>query len=263
MSWLYDHRRQLDGLCPFIEIAHWTVWAVVDRVSPEDRDDVEQEIVIHLIQAVEKYGVSSRSYLKRVARYRICDYLRKRYREREKLYYVSETDKGELVRGTWYLLHNEDTDARLDAIATLTTLPKRLVEIGYKRLNGEKLTEKESDYCTKQLARLRPKLKCRRYGIQLSESERRRVLELHGKGVSMSKIARTMGRSNKAVMRILAGHQPLSRRDWLAKMKMAAKERDEQIRQAHFVEGRSINQIAKEFHCSRNTVRTAIASQHS
>jgi RNA polymerase sigma factor (sigma-70 family) len=263
MSWLYDRRHQLDRLGLLAEIAHWAVWAVVDRVSPEDRDDVEQEIVIHLIEAVEKYGVSSRSYLNAVAKNRICDYLRKRYRERKRLYYVSETDKGELVSRTWDLLHDGDGDARLDAIATLATLPKRLIEIGYKRLNGEKLTDQESDYCTKQLARLRPKLKCRRYGIRLSESEKRRVLELHSKGMSMSRIARTMGRSNKAVMRILAGYQPLSRRDWLAKMKIAAEERKEQIRHVYFVEGRTINQIAKEFHCSRNTVRTAIAGQHS
>jgi RNA polymerase sigma factor (sigma-70 family) len=203
MSWLYDHRHQLDGLCPLIEIAHWAVWDVVDRISPEDRDDVEQEVVIHLIEAIEKYGERGKSYLKRVARYRICDYLRKRYREREKLYYVFENDKGEVVKEIWHLLHSDDGDARLDAIATLAALPKRLIEIGYKKLNGEKLSDQESDYCTKQLARLRPKLKCRRYGIRLSDREKRQIVQLYREGLSVTEIMRIMGRSNRAVKRCL------------------------------------------------------------
>ncbi len=51
MSWLYDHRHQPDGLRPFIEIAHW---AVVSHISPKDQDDVEQEIVISLLEVLEK-----------------------------------------------------------------------------------------------------------------------------------------------------------------------------------------------------------------
>ncbi len=39
---------------------------------------------------------------------------------------------------------------------------------------------------------------------------------------------------------------------------MAAHERDERIRHAYFVEGKSIKQIAKEFHHSKQTVRAAI-----
>lgn len=202
MSWLYNRRHQLDGLCPFIEIAHW---AVVSHVTPEDRDDVEQEIVIYLIETVEKYGISikSKNYLKAVAWSRICRYLRKRYQERKRLYYVFENDKGEVVREIWDLLHDDDGEARLDAIATLATLPKRLIEIGYKKLNGEKLTDQESDYCTKQLARLRPKLKCRRYGIRLSDREKRQIVQLHGEGLSLNEIMRIMGRTNRAVKRCL------------------------------------------------------------
>jgi DNA-directed RNA polymerase specialized sigma24 family protein len=228
-------------------------------VAPEDWDDVEQQILIRLIPIVEKNESKAKSYLKAAARYEIYNYFHKKHREKEKLYYVSETDKGELVRGTWDFLHDGDGDARLDATATLATLPKRLIEIGYKRLNGEKVTDQESDYCTKQLAKLRPKLKFRRYGIHLSGREKKRILELHSRGMSMSKIARTMGRTNKAVMRVLAG-QTLSRREWLARMKMVAEKRDERIRHAHFVEGKSAYQIAKEFHHNWNIVRRAIAA---
>jgi len=46
MPWLYEHRYQLDGLQPLAEIAHW---AVIFHVPSENRDDVEQEIVISLI----------------------------------------------------------------------------------------------------------------------------------------------------------------------------------------------------------------------
>jgi len=258
MSWLYEHRHRLDSLRPLVEIAHWAL--VSHSLPPEERDDVEQEIVIHLIEAVEKYGDKGKSYLKAVARYEIYEYLHKKYREKEKLRYIFETEGGEVVRGMWKLLHDGDTDARLDTKATLATLPRRLIEIGYKRLNGEKLTDQESDYCTKQLAKLRPKLKCRRYGIHLSDREKKRILELHSGGMSMSKIARTMGRTNKAIMRVLAGRQTLSRREWLARMKMAAEERDERIRHLYFVERKSMNQVVNELHCSPIPVRRAIAA---
>ena len=162
-----------------------------------------------------------------------------------------------MVRGMWELLHDGNSDAQLDAIATLAILPKRLIKIGYKRLNGEKLSEADQSYERRQKAKLSPRLNCRRYGNHLSDWEKRRVLQLHSKGVSMSKIARAMGRSNKAFMRVLAGSQ-LSRRDWLAKMEVAAKERDERIRHAYFVEGKSIKQIEREFHHGCGTVRKAI-----
>ena len=76
MSWLYNNRYQLNGLCPLIEIAYW---AVVSRIPPEDRDDVEQEIVISLMETIEKYGDRGKSYLKVVARSRIYQYLHKKY----------------------------------------------------------------------------------------------------------------------------------------------------------------------------------------
>jgi RNA polymerase sigma factor (sigma-70 family) len=254
MSWLYEHRYSLDGLRPLVEIAHW---AVLSHVQPEDQDDVEQEIVISLIETIKKYGNKNKSYLTIVAKHQMYKYIRENYKKREKLRYIFETDRGEMVREIWELLN--DGDARIDAIAVLATLPKRLIEIGYKRLDGEKLTDQESDYCTKQLAKLRPKLKIRRYANRLSDQERKRILDLHSKGMSMSKIARTMGRTNKAVMRVLAGRQTLSFQDWLDKMKMAAREDDEQIRQA-FVNGNNISQIAREFKCGRKKVHRALDS---
>ena len=254
MAWLYEHRHQLDGLQPLVEIAHWVT---IFHVPPEDQDDVEQEIVIALMQTVEKYGNKGKNYLRAVARNRLYKYLRGKYKEKRTCY-IQESSKGEIALGTWEFLHDGDADARLDAITTLATLPERLIQIGHKLLDGEKLSEADQHYRINQKARLRPKLNCRRYANRLSDWEKSRILQLHSKGVSMSKIARTLGRTNSAVMRVLSDHQPQSHRDWLAKIKMEAKERGEPIRHAYFVEKKTISQIAREFHIGRQTVRKAI-----
>lgn len=255
MSWLYNHRHQFNGLYPLVEIAYW---AVVTRVPPEDRDDVEQEIVISLMETIEKYGDKGKSYLKVVARNRVYEYLRRKYKEK-RLCHIIESNMGEMAGGTWVFLHDGDSDARMDAIETLATLPKRLIQIGYKIDNGEKLSEADQHYWIRQKAKLRPKLNCRRYANRLSDWEKERILALHRKGVSMSRIARIMARSNKAVMRVLADSQPLSRRNWQSKMEMAAKERDELIRHAYLVEGQTIGRIVREFHHSQQTVRGALS----
>ena len=52
MSWLYDRREQLDGLRPFVEIAHRLIYPV----PYYDRDDVEQEIVITLKRVTDRRG---------------------------------------------------------------------------------------------------------------------------------------------------------------------------------------------------------------
>ncbi|MBA7546456.1 hypothetical protein ES705_38848 [subsurface metagenome] len=257
MSWLYEHRHQLDGLELLVEIAHWAV--IEHHLPPDDRDDVEQEIVIRLMQTVEKYGNKGKNYLWAVARNQICSYFNGKYKEK-RLCYIQATDSGEKANGSLLGNHDRDIVARLDAMAILVTLPERLIQIGHKILNGEKLREADQHYWINQKRRLRPKLNCRRYANRLSDWEKRRILHLHREGVPMCKIARTMKRTNSAVMRVLAGHQPLSRRGWLAKMEMAAKERDERIRHAYFVDGKGTHQIAREFHYGDHTVHKAIKS---
>jgi DNA-directed RNA polymerase specialized sigma24 family protein len=255
MSWLYERRYSIDGLRPLIEVAHWAT--IPYGIPLEDQDDVEQEIIISLLQTIKKYGDKPKSYLEVVARRAVCGYFRKKYKHDKMLHHILESGKGEMVRRTWELLHDGDFDAQLDAIATLASLPKRLVEIGYKRLNGEKLSEADQSYERRQKEKLRPKLNCRKHGNRLSDQEKRRILQMHSEGISMSKIARTLGRTNKAVMRVL-GNTKLSREDWLAKMKTAAKEKDEQIRYAYMVEGKTITQILRELHVGRQTVYKAI-----
>ena len=254
MSWLYEHREQLDGLKPLVEIAHW---AVIPHVPPEDQDDVEQEIVIRLMQTIEKYGNKGKAYLKAVARYRIYAYYRVEY-QRKRLCYIDESEGGERAGGTLVFLRDGDGDARLDANTTLATLPERLIQIGHKLLNGEKLSESDQVYWRRQKA----KLNCRKYGNRLSDWEKRRILQLHREGVSISQIARTMGRTNKPITKVLidlAGYKQLSRQDRLDEMKRGEEGRDERIRHAYFVEGKSINQITKIFHHDHHTVRRVIS----
>lgn len=243
MSWLYDHRDQADGLSPLIEIAHWVV---TSHVRPEDRDDVEQEIVINLMETIQRYGDRGDKYLKAVAWSGVCKYLREKYQQ-QKLRHIGEKER-------WGFSRDGDHDARLDAMVILATLPQRLIEIGYKIMDGEKLSEADISYWRRQ----KEKLNCPKWGNRVSDWEKRRILQLHREGMSMCKIARTMGRTNKAVMRVLAGNNPVTRRQWLAKMKAAAEERDENIRRAYFIDGESIHHIRMKFHYGEGAVRRAI-----
>ena len=192
MSWLYDRREQLDGLRPFVEIAHRLVYPV----PYHDRDDVEQEIVITLKRVTDKRGETAENYLWGAARNVIRHYWRKQYRQARRFRHLVESDRGEMVAETWrFVSDNGDNEARLDALTMLATLPQRLVEIGYKRLNGERLSEADELYWMRHKA----KLDCRKRGDQLSEWEKRRVEQLHNQGMSVSKIARAIGRSRRTI----------------------------------------------------------------
>ena len=192
MSWLYDRRDQLDGLRPFVEIAHRLIYPV----PYQDRDDVEQEIVITLKGITERHGDVAENYLWGAARNVVRLYWRKRYRQARRFRYLVEGNRGEMVAGEWTFVSDDgDNETRMDAKATLATLTERLVEIGYKRLNGEELNTADEWYWMRHKA----KLDCRKRGDQLSEWEKKRVMQLHNKGLSVSKIARTLGRGRKTV----------------------------------------------------------------
>ena len=47
--------------------------------------------------------------------------------------------------------------------------------------------------------RHKAKLDCRKRGDQLSEWEKRRVAQLHNQGLSVSRIARTIGRGRRTI----------------------------------------------------------------
>jgi len=192
MSWLYERRDQLDGLKPFVEIAHRLIFPI----PPQDRDDVEQEIVITLKRVTDRHSDVGENYLWGVARNVVRLYWRKYYRQVKRFCRLYEGNRGEMVAEDWTFVSNDgDGDARLDAIATLATLPKRLVEIGNKRLNGEELNTADEWYWMRHKA----KLDCRKRGDQLSDWEKRRVVRLHNEGLSVSKIAKSIGRGRKSI----------------------------------------------------------------
>ena len=255
-SFLYKHRDQMDGLWPLVEVAHWAVYS---HVPWEDQEDVEQDIIICLMQVVEKYGIKDKAYLRVCARNRRSQYFRNKYKERM-LFSIEAISERGMEEDSLVVSHDYDLEARLDAEATLAALPERLIQIGYKVLDGENLSDTDLHYKRKQKAKLLPKLNCRKYASLLSDWEERRILQLHREGMSLKSIQRTMGRSGKPIKRVLAkaGFQLHSSQSWLAKMVMEAKDRNKRIRHAYFVDGKSIKQIAREFHHCRRTVRWAI-----
>ncbi len=99
-----------------------------------------------------------------------------------------------MVRDSWNSV-SSNQDARLDAIAILATMPRRLVEIGNKRINGEELNIADQWYWMRQ----KRKFDCRKRGDQLSDWERRRIKQLHNQGLSVSKIARTIGMGRRTI----------------------------------------------------------------
>lgn len=181
MSWLYEHRDQLDGLRPFVEIAY----SITYGIPPCDREDVEQDIVITLMRVSEKHNEPA--YLWGVAKKEVKRYWHKKcYREGKFCPFYEDED---------FASGDGDSDARLDALAVLATLPKRLVEIGYDRLNGKKLNAADQQYRIRHKA----KLDCRQNGQEVSDWEKRWIARLHDEGFSIYQITKATGRHRATV----------------------------------------------------------------
>ena len=175
MSWLYEHRDQLNGSRAFAEIAYRITYSV----PPYDKDDVEQDIIISLLRVSQRNA--NPAYLWGAARNEVRKYRFKKWYESRKF---CPFDNNNI-----FISQDEDSDARLDAIVTLATLPKRLVQIGNDRLNGRKLSEKDYAYWR----RYRAKLECRQNAKEISNCEKRQILRLHDKSYSVYQIRKTTG----------------------------------------------------------------------
>ncbi len=181
MSWLYERRDQLDGLRPFVEIAYRITYGI----DPGDRDDLEQDILITLIRVSRRN--TDPAYLWGVARKELKRYWHRKLCRQGKFRPFYEDEDFASGEG--------DSDARLDALAMLATLPKRLVEIGYDRLNGKKLNAADQQYWIRH----KVKLDCRRNGREVSDWEKRRIARLHDEGLSVYQIIKATGRHRKTV----------------------------------------------------------------
>src|SRR5271157_1776892 len=140
MSWLYDHRDQLNGSQVLAEIAY----RITYDVAPYDRDDVEQDIIITLMRVKQRND--NPAYLWGVARNELRKYRFRKWYESRK--FCSFDDCQVIIS------QGGNSDARLDAIAILATLPKRLVRIGYDRLNGKRLCQADRKYWERQREKL-------------------------------------------------------------------------------------------------------------
>lgn len=198
MTYLYEHRDQLEELRRLAEIAY----KVTYQTPFPDRDDLEQEIVVTLMKAIAR-GKTANAYLWKVARCVRKEYWWKKSQERIRLCPLYEDSGDDEDDGQEMAPTREDLDieSRLDALAVIATLPKRLVEIGYKRLNGEKLSPAEKLYWSKtkkKFASVRPG---HRKGCHLSDLDKRRIERLYAGGLTVGKIARTMS-SNPTTVRL-------------------------------------------------------------
>ncbi|MDO8716735.1 MAG: hypothetical protein Q7J73_08025, partial [Dehalococcoidales bacterium] len=247
MSYLYAHREQLGDNKRLAEIAY----SVTFSIPPDDREDVEQKIVVDLIEVKKK--ATTEHYLWKAARHMVARYWEHYYREKERALYFRESNQGEVTDVDWkYLSASDGTDARLDAVAILSTLPPRLIAIGLKKLNGEPLTNAEILYRHKR----RNKLKPNRPTGCISGEEKQRVIDLNRKRLNNDEIARATGRSALSVRNVLkeAGLNSA----YQSQIDRVRQEKEELVRQAYFVERKSIIQIAIETHTWRKTVRQVV-----
>ena len=193
-SWLYDHREQLDGYRLYAEIAY----KFRPKVLPDDRDDIEMEIVLNLKAEADRHTEVTQGFLYAVARNTVGTYWRKKYRERRRFCRLSEGDKGDMIDDRDILVPPvPDIDARLDAIATLNTLPERMVKTGAIRAEGGKLNNADKLYLCRQ--------RHRQSKYNHSDAEKiERMRELYvDEGLPCAKVAEIVEKSRVTVQRQL------------------------------------------------------------
>ena len=195
-SWLYDRKEQLDGYKAFAHIAY----TLRRLVFPEDRDDIEMDILLKLKAVSDKRnGEITPASLWFVGRCMIADYWKRKDRERRKSARIYASDKGEMVSENWgYIYTAHDTDTELDTAAILNTLPDRLKQIGERLVNGERLNVADKSYLSRQRAKL-----IQDYNYHVGDTEAERIKRLWQQGLSRRKIARKLGRSSTTITKYL------------------------------------------------------------
>ena len=194
MSWLYNHREQLDGYQLYAEIA----FRFRPKVLPDDRDDIEMEIVLKLKAEADRHDQVTIGFLYAVARNIVRTYWRKKYRERRRFCALYQGDKGETVADSRKLIAPvPDIDSQLDAIAVLKTLPERMVKAGITRAEGGKLNNADKLYLCRQRHRVS------KYNWSDAEKiERMRQLYVD-EGLPCAEVAKIVGKGRSTVQRQL------------------------------------------------------------
>jgi len=194
MSWLYNHREQLDGYQLYAEIAY----RFRPKVLPDDRDDIEMEIALKLKAEADRHTEVTLGFLYAVARNTVRTYWREKYRERRRFCRLYEGDKGEMIADKWkFVTPAPDIEGRLDAIATLNTLPKRMVKAGVTRAEGGKLNNADKLYLCRQRHR-----QSKYNWTDAEKIERMRQLYVD-EGLPCAKVAEIVEKSRVTVQRQL------------------------------------------------------------
>ena len=151
-SWLYDRQEQLDGYRAFARIAY----TLRRHVLPEDRDDIEMDIILKLKTVSDKRNSEiTPASLWFVGRCMIADYWKRKYRERRRSARIFDSKYGEMASHSWeYISHSSDTDTELETRAIFNVLPERLKRIGGRLVNGERLNTADKCYLSRQRAKL-------------------------------------------------------------------------------------------------------------
>jgi len=189
MSWLYNHLDQLDGYQLYAEIAY----RFRPKVLPEDRDDIEQDIIIKLKAEADKKDQVTIGFLYVVARNVVKTYWRKKYRERRRFCRLYEGDGDLMAKGRKLITPSPDIDARLDAIAVLKTLPKRMVNAGAIRAEGGKLNNADKLYLCRQRHR-----QSKYNHADAEKIERMRQLYVD-EGLNCTEVAKIVGKGRTSV----------------------------------------------------------------
>ncbi len=194
MSWLYNHRDQLDGYELYAEIAY----RFRPKVLLDDRDDIEVEIVLKLKTEVDKKDQVTLGFLYAVARNVVRTYWRKKYRERRRFCRLYEGDKGEwMADGRRLIAPAPDIEARIDARTMLNTLPERMVKVGIIRNEGGKLNNADKLYLCRQRHR-----QSKHNWSDAEKIERMRQLYVD-EGLPCAEVAKIVSKSRATVQRQL------------------------------------------------------------
>ncbi|MFC1910545.1 helix-turn-helix domain-containing protein [Chloroflexota bacterium] len=195
-SWLYDRHDQLDGYKAFAHIAY----TLRRHVLPNDRDDIEVDIILKLKAVFDKRkGEISPALLWYVGRCMIADYWRQKYRERKRSARILDGKYGEMASHSWkYICQSPDTNNEVDTRAIINTLPERLKLIGERLVDGERLNTADKCYLSRQRAKL-----LQDYNYRVGDIEAKQIKRLWEQGLSRSKIAKRMGRSRTTVTKYL------------------------------------------------------------
>jgi RNA polymerase sigma factor (sigma-70 family) len=196
-SWLYDHRDQLDGYRAFAEIAY----RLRPKVLPQDRDDIEMDIILKLKEVSDRHSGTGdlTALLWHCARAKIADYWKRKEREKRRYARIYTGDKGEMVSENWgYIYAVHDTDAELDTKGMLKSFPARLIEVGDKLVNGERLNVADKSYLSRQRAKL-----LEDYNYHVGDAEAEQIRHLWQQGLSRRKIAKMLGRSSTTITKYI------------------------------------------------------------